>query len=859
MRLPVLLLVLLLAVSCTAAAQRLPDNVRPDHYRLFISADIGAKTFTGEETVALRLAKPSAEIVLNSLDLEITAVEIGSGHSKQTGHVNYDRSAETAHLTFPKPVKAGTASLHLQFKAPLGDHLRGFYLSKTARRAYAVTQFEGTYARMMFPCFDEPAFKATFDLTTELDAADTAISNGQILSDKPAGPGRHALTFSTSPKMSTYLVALAIGDWQCLSATADRIPLRVCAVPERKQQAQFALDAAAHAVTFYNQWFGIRYPFGKLDLLAIPDYEWGGMENAGSIFFRDSSLLQNDATTSASGRRRRATIVSHEIAHQWFGDYVTAAWWDDIWLNEGFATWMETKPVAAWHPEWHLEDDEASSAQGVISVDSLGATRAIHGDPKTPDEIKEMFDGITYEKGGAVLAMLESYVGADAFRKGATAYLKAHANGNAASSDLWKAVARSSGKPVDKIMPTFVLQPGVPVITVGTSCAANMTRIDVQQSQFFLSPKAAKPGPPAIWQIPVCLKGGACMLVTAPAQSISQSGCSPAVYANRDAKGYYRVAYAPETLRALAQTAETSLTSPERIALIEDTWAMARAGKAPVGQFLDLAKALKAESDRTAVGLLAGHLQYLGGSLVPDAQRTAFRTFLTSQFAPLAADLGWEPKPSDTEEQKVLRASLLGILGNAGDIAAVEAARRMAQSFLNTPSSVDGTLAGTALGVAAANGDAKLYDDFTAAYVRSKDADTAGLYLYSLADFRDPELLRKTIALIDSGRVREQEYPRLFSALLNNPASRDAAWSYLKAHWDRLAQQVTSFGGAGAVVALGNFCSAESRADVAGFFSTRRAPGAERALRQSLESIDNCIEFRQLQQENIAVWLKSAL
>jgi aminopeptidase N/puromycin-sensitive aminopeptidase len=845
---------LLLLLSAGAAAQRLPQDARPEHYQLAISADIKAKTFTGEETIALRLAKPSSQIVLNSLDLEITSAEIRN----QTAQVTYDHAAEIARLTFPKPVKAGAASLYLKFKATLGDHLRGFYLSKTARRSYAVTQFEGTYARMMFPCFDEPSFKATFDITVELDKDDTAISNGRIMEDKPAGAGRHTLKFSTSPRMSTYLVALAIGDWQCLSAPSgkerDAVEIRVCAVPEKKEQVRFALEVAQHSVEFYNKWFGIRYPFEKLDLLAIPDYEWGGMENAGSIFFRDSALLQDEATASVSGRRGRATVVAHEIAHQWFGDYVTAAWWDDIWLNEGFATWMETKPVAAWHPEWQLEDDETSSAQGVISTDSLGATRAIHGNPKTPDDIKEMFDGITYEKGAAVLSMLEAYVGPGAFRRASADYLRAHANGNATSADFWQAVTRTSGKPVDKIMPTFVMQPGVPMLSLNASCVSNETRIDVEQKQFFLSPTAAKDST-ALWQIPLCIKGGACTLVTARRQSFSQRGCSEGTYGNRDAKGYYRVSYSPENLRALAATAESNLNPPERIALIEDTWAMARAGKATIGRFLDLAQALKAETDRTSVSLLAAHLRYLGDSLVSQDQRPAYLDFLRKQFRPLAVQLGWEPRSSDTEEQKGLRANLLGILGDAGDPAAVSAALQLTGRRLTAASSVDGTLARAALSVAARNGDAKLYDGFTSAYVGAKDADESELYLYLLADFRDPELLRRTVALIDSGQVREQEYPHLFSALLGNPASRDAAWTYLKTHWDTLSVQITSFGGAGAVAALGDFCSAVERDDVTRFFETHQVPGAERALRLSVDRMNNCIEFRDLQQANMRAWL----
>jgi puromycin-sensitive aminopeptidase len=490
-------------------AQRLPKTVVPTHYNLFLDPDIGEQKFTGEETITVHVQQSTSEIVLNSLGLEISLAEAlpGFDMSALPAQVTYDQPNEMVRLAFAKPVPKGAISLHLKFSGKLTDGLRGLYLSKSARRQYAVTQFEGTYARMMFPGFDEPAFKATFTLSVIADKGDTAISNGRIMKDDPLpGSTRHKITFSISPKMSTYLVALAVGDWQCLERTVDEIPLRVCSEPEKKQYGEFALEAAAQSIHFYNQWYGIKYPFAKLDMLAIPDYEWGGMENTGSIFYRDTSLLLDEKTASIFARRGRAATVAHEIAHQWFGDLVTAAWWDDIWLNEGFASWMENKPIMAWHPEWRLEEDEAASAQSVIGLDSLSAARAIHGDPHTSGEIKEMFDGITYQKGAAVLGMLESYVGPDVFRKGVNAYLQAHANGNATSADFWQAMAKVSGKPVDKIMPTFVMQSGVPLITVSGSCQANHTPLVVEQQRFYISPQSAAKAPDQQWQIPVCTK-----------------------------------------------------------------------------------------------------------------------------------------------------------------------------------------------------------------------------------------------------------------------------------------------------------------------------------------------------------------
>ena len=852
--------ILLLAVS-GLQAQRLPRTVVPSHYTLRIDPNIAEQKFSGEETIDVHVSQATREVVLNSLDLDINLAEAITGTNKQSAVVSYDKSSETAKLAFANEIPAGSAKLHLQYAAKLTNGLRGLYLSKSSRRQYAVTQFEGTYARMMFPGFDEPGFKATFDLTVVADKGDTAISNGRIKSDKPLpGSARHEITFSTSPRMSTYLVALAIGDWQCLERTVDGIPIRVCTVPEKKQQGQFALEAAAQAVHFYNQWYGIKYPFEKLDMVAIPDYEWGGMENTASIFYRDTALLMDDATASVFSKRGHATVVAHEIAHQWFGDLVTAAWWDDIWLNEGFASWMERKPVAAWHPEWHMEEDEAATAQRVIGQDSLNAARAIHGDPRTSAEIKEMFDGITYEKGAAVLGMLESYVGPEDFRKGVNAYLQAHANGNATSADFWQAMAQVSGKPVDKIMPTFVMQAGVPLVTVSGSCQNGKFPLEIEQQRFLIAPAKGGNQQDQTWSIPLCTKtagnGSACSLITRQTETVAVNGCPAWVFANRDAKGYYRLLYQDEkNLVNVAAAAEKELTVPERIALVEDAWAMTRAGKEPVGVFLAVARELRSEHNREVVDLIADHLGTIASSLVPEQEQGKYRAFIREQFAPLAKETGWTAKANDSDELKALRASLLGILGGAGDPDAVAAAKKIVQDYMKEPSSVEGTIVGPAFTVTAENGDAALYDQFSEAMAHARSTDDYYHYFGALVSFRQPELVNRTLALVDQGKVRQQDYVRLFPALLAEEPSRGIAWQYLKAHWDSLAEKVTTFGGRGAVSSLGSFCSAPMHDDVKQFFATHRAPGAERALQQSLERMNNCIEFKQTQGQNFEKWL----
>jgi aminopeptidase N len=846
----------LLAGAGRSEAQRLPTTVVPENYKLLIDAEISAGRFSGEEQIAVRVSQPLNEVVLNSLDLEITGAEITAAGSSQTAQVEYDKSAEMVRLKPAHPVPAGPATLQLKFSGPLKDGLRGLYLSKTPRRAYAVTQFEGTYARMMFPSFDEPGFKATFDLSVVLDKGDTAISNGAIISDEKLGD-RHKITFSTSPRMSTYLVALAIGDWQCVKKKVDGTPIRVCAVPEKKDKAKFALDVATHALRFYNQWYGIKYPFGKLDMVAIPDYEWGGMENTASIFYRDSSLLLDENTASVQGKRGHATVIAHEIAHQWFGDLVTPAWWDDIWLNEGFATWMERKPIEAWHPEWNLDQDAAAAAQRIISVDSLSSARAIHGEPNTPSEIKEMFDGITYEKGGAVLRMLEAYVGPEVFRRGVNQYLQEHANGSATSQDFWRVLSRVSGKPVDKLMPTFVLQPGVPVVSIRGSCQNGHTPLQISQERFLFSRGS---GSTEQWQIPVCLKTAGksdsqCFLLTDKMQHFDLNACPARLFGNRQADGYYRVAYEPEMLARIAGSAEKELSAVERVALVEDAWAMTRAGRYPVGQFLQVAQAMRAEHERSVIDLLTAHLEAAGASLVAQDQREKYNQFLREQFTPLASELGWKERSSDTDEQRALRARLLGVLGAARDPGAVAAAQNAVKDYLKNAGSVEGTFASAAFSVAAQNGDAALYDTIHSAFLKPGAAGQYYQYLFALAAFPQPALAQRTLALIDQGKVHQQDYPSFFSALLANPASRPAAWAYLKDHWDSLAVKVTSFGGRGAVSALGDFCSVKERDDVQQFFASRRPPGAERALKQSLERMNDCLEFKQAQETNMTKWL----
>jgi len=415
---------------------------------------------------------------------------------------------------------------------------------------------------------------------------------------------------------------------------------------------------------------------------------------------------------------------------------------------------------------------------------------------------------------------------------------------------------------VDKIMPTFVMQPGVPVVTVHqSSCQNNQSKTLLEQQRFFVSPNAAAKSSSEQWEIPVCIKTGnptssSCTVLSSASQELSINGCASWVFANRDAKGYYRALYDPQNFARMAAAAESSLTASERIALVEDTWAMTRAGKYPIELFMHLALAMRSERERLVVNSLSGHLEY-AGSLVPPGQKQQFKSFLRAQFTPLAKELGWEVRPTDTSEQKALRASLLDILGEAGDPGAIAAAQKMVQQYLRQPGSTDPTLTGAAFSVAAENGTPELYATLSSALDKARSTDEYYSYLFSVTSFPQPELVQKTLQLLDQGKVRHQDYPSFFGSLLANDAAREETWTYLKSHWDDLAEKISSFGGRGAVSALSSFCSEKDRDDVKQFFASHRAPGAERAVQQSLESIGNCIDFKHLQQANMEKWLAS--
>ena len=847
---------LTLFVTTAAQAQRLPAGVHPEAYKLILAPDLQAATFTGEETIDLTLDTASTTITLNAAEIKFLSVTSGS----QTATVTLDEDKEQATFTFPQALPAGKATLAIRYIGILNDKLRGFYLSKTAKRNYAVTQFEPTDARRAYPSFDEPALKATYDITLIVDKRDTAISNTQIVSDTP-GPGanKHTLRFATTPKMSTYLVAFLVGDFKCTEGKSDGVPIRACSTPDKVALTRFAVEAATYVLHYYNTYFGIKYPMPKLDMVALPDFEAGAMENFGCITYRETDLLIDSKTGPIPAKKRVAEVVAHEMAHQWFGDMVTMQWWDNIWLNEGFATWMETKPIAQWHPEWNFPQDDAQSLDETLNLDAQATTRTIRATANTPSEINEMFDGIAYGKAGAVLGMVENYLGVETFRQGVHNYLAAHLYANATAEDFWNAQTANSHQPVDKIMSSFVTQPGVPLLTLSERQGNS---VPVAQSRFFLS-STANSNEGQSWTIPVCLKTSAqpiCRVLTPEDSSfpIPADVSIPFLYANAASKGYYRTAYTPEQFNAILANVETSLTPPERIGLLGDRWALVRSGQGSVGDYLNLFLALKQDPNAAVLDTAQRQLEKINSDIATDEDRAQLSTVLLHQLDPVYKALG-SPAKSDSFDRQQLRGTLFEILGAAQDPAVLTEANLIANRVYPasgpTDKTLDPALSDSAIRVAAANGDAGLYNRVFAASKDPRDPGLQSQALRTLARFRNPELVTRTLDYAVSGQVRNQDSWIVLALLLRQRETQDQAWTYIQHNWDKVHAQFTTNSGVRVVNATGYFCTAERRDEVTSFFATHKVDAAERTFAKAIDSINACIQFRASQQPNLHQWL----
>jgi aminopeptidase N len=667
---------------------------------------------------------------------------------------------------------------------------------------------------------------------------------------------------------------MMVGDFACIQGGADGIPIRVCAVPEKKDLLSYALLSAENILKFYDTYYQIKYPYQKLDIVAFPDFSAGAMENVAAITYRETLLTIDDKNASVDAHQAVVAVLAHEMAHMWFGDLVTMKWWDDIWLNEGFATWMSHKPVKAWKPEWHDERGEIQETGGSLGTDSIASVRAIRAKAETPAEIATLFDGIAYGKAASVLRMVEAYVGPEVFQKGANAYLEKHAYGNATAEDFWNQMAATSEKPIDGIMASFTQQSGAPLVTVlKTGCIEKVvasgrrkkkipfTEVTLSQERYFADAAKLTAGSQEIWQIPISLrpagaKDGTYVLLAERQQTFELPGCSPWVYANAGGRGYYRSSYYAATLAKMSAELETSFSPEERIHFLGDEWGMVRVGRLNIGDYLDTLEKMKGERRRALVEEMMSRFGDIHDTIVAASERPAFEKWVRMFLGPIAADLGPAPAPGESDEKRALRASVFGTLAMYGrDLQSIERSRALVEQYMKDPNSVYAGLASSALYASALEGNAGLYERYLEHMKTAKTPEEYYNYFGALSQFPSAELAKRTFELALSPEVKNQDLFYI-AGLLSNVDTQAPAWEFFKSDFPAIKEKAGESLSGGFASFAGFFCDEKLRDDAQDFFASQNLPGTERVLQNAKDSVNACIELRSLQQANLSAYLK---
>ncbi len=835
---------------------RLPRTAVPSRYDIRLEPDFTTLTFRGQESVALDVTETISEIVLNAIELAIDSASLENDRGDTIrATATMDDSAERCRLALASPAARGRWRLRLAFRGTLNDKLRGFYRSvykdpSGVSRTMAATQFEATDARRAFPCWDEPSFKAVFAVTLAIDPALTAVSNTAIVSETSEN-GRKVVRFADTIVMSTYLVAFVVGELEATDAIPiGRTPLRVWCVPGKKHLAQFGQEIGAASLAFFEDYYGLPYPGDKLDLLAIPDFAAGAMENLGAITFRETALLVDETAASHAELERVADVVAHENAHMWFGDLVTMTWWNGIWLNEAFATFMEMLAVDAWKPEWQRWNTFGVSRAAALSLDGLHSTRPIEFPVTSPRDADAMFDVLTYEKGAAVLRMLEQYLGAVVFREGVRGYLLAHRFANADTGDLWAALGRASQQPIPAVMDGWIFRPGYPVVTVSRDPGGHLV-LSQQRFNYLREPlPSATAEPEQPWQVPIQLRlyaGGRQseerVLLSDREARLRVGAGAERVVANAGGHGFYRVRYAPDLLDALLQRIE-ALAPIERFNLVNDAWALAVAGLMPLTAYLDLTARFRDERDRNVWSVLLGSFNTLNRILEP-SDRRRFEAFVRDRAAAAFEALGWTPRTGEDELTRQLRGDLVRALGVLGNDASVQArAVEVYRAYLADSGAVDPNVLPAVIAVLAHTGDAGRYEDFLRRFRSAGTPQEEQRYLYALAGFREAQLMRQTLERAVNGEIRTQDAPFVVRSMLMSVDARELAWDFVKQHWDTMDRLYPKHGMRRLAEGVTGLATPVLEADITRFFAEKKPQFGGKVLSQYLEQLHVAVALR---------------
>ena len=839
---------------------RLPHDVRPTRYRAELAPDLGPDRFDGRMDIELSLGRARKEIVLHAIELDLGRAEArASGRTITAERIEADAESQTVTLRFAEEIPKGSAVLDVAWKGKFSPGLRGLYRAGPV----AVTQFEAADARRVFPCFDEPAFKARWSITvSRVPAGAAAISNGPVEKEELKGTDR-TVRFAETPVLSSYLVALCLGELAASDPVTVRgVPIRTWAVPQKKALTAFAQECAASVLPLLEDYFAQPYAYRKLDQIGVPDFEAGAMENAGAITFREVALLLDPKTAPLNIQKRVAEVITHELAHQWFGNLVTMVWWDDLWLNEAFATWMAYKIVDRWKPGWRVWMDFEVGKGAALHLDALKSSHPIRAEVRNAEEAGESFDAITYEKGGAILRMIEAWLAEDRFREGIRLYMRRHKEANATADDLWGALADASGEPILELANGWIRQVGYPLVSVAT----HGRKVTLRQRRFFSDPEARENGSPTRWLVPVVLrigdKSGAQErreLLRLPEQEIDL-GVEPSwVLGNAGARGFYRVAYEPDDLRRLI-AALPQLASEERMTLVADQWALVRAG-APVGPFIELCEGIaRAERDHVVLDEVVSRLSWLEHRGVSEADRPLLHEWMRLLFAPLAAELGWHAKAGEDDERRLLRAAVLrGLTLVARDPNAVREAQERYRGHVGAhPRPVDPNLLDLVVAAAARTADRARFEELRKRAGDELDPAAKRRFLLALAMVEQPDLVSQAIDLSLQDDVKMQDFASFVGTLLGNRATREKAWQLVQGKWAEVKKKADSPMLLRRLVeSLGALPERQHLEQIERFLGAHPIEGARQAIAQTLERLRMDLALRERLMRETGAWVRA--
>lgn len=841
---------------------RLPDTARPLRYDIALVLDPKKDRFSGNVTIEVDVPRATQSLVLHGRGLSILRAEVASGgqtvlaEASSRAAANGKGGPEELVLTLARPISFGHAEIRIAYSAPFGEGLTGFYRLHEGDADYVFSQLEPSDARRAFPCFDEPGFKAPMRLKITTPKGNLAVANAREESRSDADDGRSVtFTFAPTAPLPTYLFALAVGPLEIREGARSPVPIRLVTTQGKAALGTLALETTQAMVAKLGEYFDRPYPYDKLDIVAIPEFVFGAMENAGLISFREERILVDDKSATTDDRRLLAETIGHEVSHHWFGNLVTISWWDDLWLNEGFATWMESSITDAQRPDFGSQLRRYGIKNEVMRIDGLDSARPVRRPVTSTSEAEEAFDGIVYDKGAAVIGMLERWVGATPFRAGVRSYIKTHEHGVAQSKDLFGALDVAAGRDVASVASSFLDQPGVPLVSAKLVCEPKAPpRVELAQSRHRGRVATEAERTDTLWKIPVCVRyeGGAapaCTLLDARFGEVSLPAdrpCPAWIYPNADESGYFRSKLSPEGQKALLRGAR-ALAVPERIGLVANTWALVESGDATAEHLPALLAELVRDKDPLVVEEVIGVLGELSDSLVTDADRPKFRRFVSDLLLPLGKELGWDAKPGESSDKKVLRARVLRALAVLAESRTLLAeADRRARKLLAAPRSVDPETAEIALLLSTRHAGAARIGELVALIAGARTSDVRIPAVRALGAFADPALLRRALDQMLEEPIKVQDAYYLFDAAMEWPGSRATVLAWTKARFPDLRARLPGHILTHFVSTLPLACDGSLRDELGPFFRTALATveGAERPLALALEGTTACVELR---------------